>query len=35
LAPLVAAEDALHIDTSRLSVEEVVNRMVAVVSAKL
>ncbi|HET9845720.1 MAG TPA: (d)CMP kinase [Nitrospira sp.] len=34
-APLVAAEDAHHIDTSRLSAEEVVNRMLAVVTAKL
>lgn len=35
MAPLVAAEDALHIDTSRLSAEEVVNQMLAVVTAKL
>ena len=35
MAPLVAAEDARHIDTSRLSVEEVVNQMLAVVTAKL
>jgi cytidylate kinase len=34
-APLVPADDALHIDTSRLSAEEVVNRMLAVVTAKL
>jgi len=34
-APLVAADDAHHIDTSRLSAEEVVNRMLAVVSSKL
>jgi cytidylate kinase len=34
-APLVPAEDAQHIDTSRLSAEEVVNRMLAVVTAKL
>jgi cytidylate kinase len=34
-APLVAAEDAHHVDTSRLSAEEVVNRMLAVVTAKL
>ncbi len=34
-APLVAADDAHHIDTSRLSAEEVVNRMLAVVTAKL
>lgn len=35
MAPLVAAEDARHIDTSRLSAEEVVNQMLAVVTAKL
>lgn len=35
MAPLVAADDARHIDTSRLSVEEVVNQMLAVVTAKL
>jgi cytidylate kinase len=35
MAPLVAADDAHHIDTSRLSAEEVVNRMLAVVTAKL
>jgi CMP/dCMP kinase len=34
-APLVPAEDAHHIDTSRLSADEVVNRMLAVVTAKL
>ena len=34
-APLVAAEDAHHIDTSRLSAEDVVNQMLAVVTAKL
>jgi cytidylate kinase len=34
-APLVPADDAHHIDTSRLSAEEVVNRMLAVVTAKL
>jgi cytidylate kinase len=34
-APLVPAEDAHHIDTSRLSVEDVVNRMLAVVTSKL
>jgi cytidylate kinase len=34
-APLVPAEDALHIDTSRLSAEDVVNRMLAVVTSKL
>jgi CMP/dCMP kinase len=35
MAPLVQADDAHHIDTSRLSAEEVVNRMLAVVTAKL
>ena len=35
VAPLVPAEDAHHIDTSTLSVEEVVNQMLAVVAAKL
>jgi cytidylate kinase len=35
VAPLVPAEDAYHIDTSTLSVEEVVNQMLAVVAAKL
>lgn len=35
VAPLVAAEDALHIDTSRLSVAQVVDRMMAAVAAKL
>lgn len=34
-APLVAAEDAHHIDTSSLSAEDVVNQMLAVVTAKL
>ncbi len=34
-APLVPAEDAHHIDTSRLSAEDVVNRMLAVVTSKL
>lgn len=34
-APLVPADDAHHIDTSRLSVEEVVNQMLALVTAKL
>jgi cytidylate kinase len=34
-APLVPADDAHHIDTSRLSAEEVVKRMLAVVTAKL
>lgn len=34
-APLVPADDARHIDTSRLSAEEVVNQMLAVVTAKL
>ena len=35
MAPLVPAEDAHHIDTSRLSVEQVVNQMLAMVTAKL
>jgi cytidylate kinase len=35
MAPLVAAEDAHHIDTSSLSADEVVNRMFLVVTAKL
>ena len=35
MAPLVAAEDAHHIDTSSLSADEVVNRMFVVVTAKL
>src|SRR5215467_10127829 len=35
VAPLVPAEDAHHIDTSRLSAEDVVNQMLAVVTAKL
>jgi cytidylate kinase len=34
MAPLVPADDAHHIDTSRLSAEEVVNRMLTVVTAK-
>ncbi|HET8721379.1 MAG TPA: (d)CMP kinase [Nitrospira sp.] len=34
-APLTPADDAHHIDTSSLSAEEVVNRMLAVVTAKL
>jgi cytidylate kinase len=34
-APLVPADDAHHIDTSRLSAEEVVSRMLALVSSKL
>ena len=34
-APLVAADDAHHIDTSCLSAEDVVNRMLAVVTSKL
>ena len=34
-APLIAAEDAHHIDTSCLSAEDVVNQMLAVVTAKL
>lgn len=35
VAPLVPAEDAHHIDTSMLSAEDVVNQMLAVVTAKL
>jgi len=35
VAPLVPAEDAHHIDTSMLSAGEVVDRMMAVVAAKL
>src|SRR5690242_6029762 len=35
MAPLTAADDAHHIDTSRLSAEEVVNRMYTVVTSKL
>jgi len=35
IAPLVAAEDALHIDTSTLTVEAVVDRMMAAIAAKL
>ncbi|MBA5866455.1 MAG: (d)CMP kinase [Nitrospira sp. CR1.3] len=35
VAPLAPAEDAHHIDTSRLSAAEVVDRMIAVVAAKL
>ena len=35
MAPLVPADDAHHIDTSRLSAEEVVSRMLALVSSKL
>lgn len=35
VAPLVAADDAHHIDTSRLSAEDVVNQMLAVVTARL
>src|SRR5262249_17133962 len=35
VGPLVAADDAYHIDTSRLSAEDVVNQMLAVVTAKL
>ena len=35
MAPLVPADDARHIDTSRLSAEDVVNQMLAVVTAKL
>ena len=35
VAPLVPADDAHHIDTSRLSAEDVVSRMLAVVTSKL
>jgi cytidylate kinase len=35
VAPLIPAEDAHHIDTSRLSAEDVVSQMLAVVTAKL
>lgn len=35
VAPLVPAEDAHHIDTSMLSAAEVVDRMMAVIAAKL
>ena len=35
VAPLVPADDAHHIDTSRLSAEDVVSKMLAVVTAKL
>ncbi|HEY6085316.1 MAG TPA: (d)CMP kinase [Nitrospira sp.] len=35
VAPLVAAPDAHHIDTSRVSTTEVVERMMAVIAAKL
>jgi CMP/dCMP kinase len=35
MAPLIPAQDAHHIDTSSLSAEEVVNQMLAVVTAKL
>jgi len=35
MAPLVPADDAQHIDTSRLSAEEVVTQMLAVVTSKL
>jgi cytidylate kinase len=35
VAPLIPAEDAHHIDTSRLSAEEVVDQMMAVLTAKL
>ena len=34
-APLVPADDAHHIDTSRLSAEDVVNRMLAIVTSRL
>ena len=35
VAPLIPAEDAHHIDTSAMSIEDVVNQMLAVVTAKL
>ncbi|BFU95168.1 MAG: cytidylate kinase [Nitrospira sp.] len=35
VAPLVPAEDAHHIDTSRLSAAEVVDRMMGIIAAKL
>ena len=35
IAPLVPAEDALRIDTSAMTVEAVVDRMMAVITAKL
>lgn len=35
VAPLVPADDAHHIDTSALSADDVVNRMLAVLTAKL
>jgi CMP/dCMP kinase len=35
IAPLVPAEDALHIDTSAMTVEAVVDHMMAVITAKL
>lgn len=35
VAPLVPAEDALHIDTSAMTVEAVVERMMVVITAKL
>jgi cytidylate kinase len=35
IAPLVPAEDALHIDTSAMTVEAVVDQIMAVVAAKL
>src|SRR5262245_3146841 len=35
VAPLVPAEDALHIDTSRLSAAEVVEQMMTAIAAKL
>lgn len=35
MAPLVAADDAHHIDTSRLSADEVVNQMLTLVTSKL
>ena len=35
VAPLVPAEDAQHIDTSAMTIEDVVNQMMAVIAAKL
>jgi cytidylate kinase len=35
IAPLAPAEDALFIDTSTLSITEVVDQMMAVIAARL
>lgn len=35
IAPLVPAEDAQHIDTSAMTIEDVVDQMMAVITAKL